>query len=192
MMAETLKNMDKKSSDMTFEEIYHTYGERILNLAYRFIHQEEVARDLTQDVFVKVFENLKKFEKQSQIYTWIYRIALNHFLNYIKRDRKRKWIGLMDEKIMDLMHGEGESAFFSSLPAPDHVLEKKDREKLILKIINTLPLKYRVPLVLQRYEGMNYREIADTLDISISAIETRIHRAKKQLMQKLEPWIDHL
>ena len=192
MKMDTMKYMDKKSLDMTFEEVYHRYGERILNLAYRFTHQKEVARDLTQDVFIKVFENLDKFEQQSQMFTWIYRIAINHLLNYIKRERKRKWIGLLDEKIMDLFHGEGETGFFSSLPPPDHVLEKKERENLILRIINMLPLKYRVPLVLQRYEGLSYREIADTLNISVSAIETRIHRAKKLLIQKLEPWIKNL
>lgn len=189
---EMLKEMDKKSSDITFEEIYNIYGERILNLAYRFIQQEEVARDLTQDVFLKVYENLDYFNHQSKLYTWIYRIAINHFLNYLKKDRKSKWFELMDEKIGDLLQREGRTTFFTSLPPPDHVLEKKEREKLILKIVSTLPVKYRAPLILQRYEGMSYQEIADTLNISISAIETRIHRAKKLLIQKLEPWLKHL
>lgn len=192
MNKEISKDRNKDSSDMTFEVIYQTCGEKILNLAYRFTQREDVARDLMQDVFVKVYENLDTFKHQSKIYTWIYRIALNHFLNYLKRERNRKWMRLMDENILDLLRSEKTGAFSTSIPQPDHILESKEREKRVLKIINTLPLKYRVPLVLHRYEGMSYQTIADTLNISISALETRIHRAKKLLIQKLEPLIKQL
>lgn len=73
-------------------------------------------------------------------------------------------------------------------PRPDQVLEKREREKTVWKAIQALPVKYRVPLVLHRYEAMSYQEIADQMELSLSALEARIHRAKKMLVEKLEPY----
>ncbi len=177
---------------MTFDEIYTTYGKRVLNLAFRLVGDEEAARDLTQDVFLKVYQNLSEFNHRSQIYTWIYRIAINHFINYLKREKKRRWLLIMDNNIIDLVTSNNASQLFSYPPQPDHLIEKSERDNIVLALVNSLPLKYRVPLVLQRYDGMSTKEIATTLNLTVSAVETRIHRAKQKLIKKLEPWLKHL
>lgn len=187
--------MTESGTTLSFEQLYQKYAERILNLAYRFTHNEETARDLTQDVFVKIYQKLDTYRSQSHIYTWIYRIAVNHFLNYIKKERKWRWTQLLEKTSGEERHAEESidvnwSAGY--LPSPDRTLEKNEREKIVLKLINSLPPKYRVPLILQRYEGMNYQEISETLSLSSSAVETRLHRAKKMLLEKLKPWIEHL
>ena len=187
--------MTENSRQLSFEQIYQKYGERVLNLAYRFTRNEETARDLTQDVFVKIYQKLDTYRSQSHIYTWIYRIAVNHFLNYIKKERKWRWTQLLEKTSGEERHAEGSiDAHWPTghMPSPDRVLEKTEREKIVLDLINSLPPKYRTPLILQRYEEMNYQEIAEILSLSGSAVETRLHRAKKMLLEKLKPWLRHL
>jgi RNA polymerase sigma-70 factor (ECF subfamily) len=83
----------------SFEEIYEAYGERILNLSFQFTRNEESARDLTQEIFLKVFQNLDSFEGRSQVYTWLHRIAVNHITNHLKRERRHRWLNLLDSTV---------------------------------------------------------------------------------------------
>jgi len=180
---------------MTFDEIYEKYSGRILNLAYRMTGQEETARDLTQDVFIKAYQNLEKFRGDSQVYTWLYRIATNHVLNYLKKSQRMKWLNLLDKPLGEAIKEEQIAPTFwgsAGAPRPDRQLEKSEREKLIWQIVQSLPVKYRVPLILYRYEDMSYQEIAETMQLSMSAVETRLHRAKKELVKRLEPYLDEL
>lgn len=180
---------------MSFEEIYREYAENILNLAFKITGREDVARDLTQDIFLKVYQNLDSFRGQSQIYTWLYRIALNHIFNYLKKEKRYRWIELLDTKIDEALEADDSEAKFSlhSSPVqPDKEIEKSQREKIVWAFILELPLKQRVPFILHRYEGLSYQEIAEQLQISLSNVESRIHRAKKFLVNKLKPWVDKI
>ena len=189
---------DRVSNDtpLTFESIYEKYGARILNLAFRMVAKEEDARDLTQEVFIKVYENLHTFKHESQLYTWIYRIAVNHILNFLKKERRHTWINLMDQDVSEVFRDEEIDArawtASSAPPAVDRKLEKRERMQIVWSMVQTLPAKYRVPLVLHHYEGLSYKDIADAMDLSMSAVESRIHRAKRQLIKKLEPWVEKL
>lgn len=197
-MKQTLKPekaVPQKDASQTLEEIYRSHGERILNMAYRMTGNEETARDLTQEIFLKVYEKLSSFRGESQLYTWLYRLAVNHILNYLKRSQRRQWLNLLDKSVGELLKQEqAETGYPLSPPeqSAQGLLEQQEREKIVWKIIQTLPVKYRVPLVLYRYEGYSYREIAGMMNISLSAVETRIHRARKMLIEKLEPWMKEL
>jgi RNA polymerase sigma-70 factor (ECF subfamily) len=174
----------------TFEEIYHEHAERTLNLLYRFTSREQVARDLLQDVFIKVYENMDSFERRSQIYTWIYRIAVNHAINYTRRERRTVWFSLLDETVGDLLRREKvDMTGFGGgeVLRPDELLERSEADQLVRRAVDLLPVKYRIPFVLFKDEHLGYTEIADVLDISLSAVESRIHRARKMLIKKLSP-----
>lgn len=189
------RDSDDMQSPMAFEEIYQEYGGKILNLAYRMTGREDIARDLTQDVFIKVFEKRQDFRGDSQIYTWIYRVATNHILNYLKKENRRKWFSLLDKSIEDVLtEKQVDAAYWNNArPAtPDRKLEKKEQENIVRQQIEKLPVKYRVPFLLHRYEGISYQEIATILDLSLSAVEARIHRAKKMLVEKLTPLAESL
>lgn len=185
----------EETTQPDFETICRQYSDRITNLAYRMTGDDEMARDLTQDVFIKVYEHMSSFEGRSGIYTWIYRIAVNHILNYLKKERRYNWIQLMDRSLSEVLVEDVIDPDFQVASRPgraDHNLEQKQREEVVWNMIEKLPAKYRVPLVLFRYEGLSYKEIAETLELSLSAVETRIHRANKRLVDLLEPWIDDL
>lgn len=179
-------------SALSFDDLYRDYGERILNVLYRFTSREQVARDLLQDVFVKVYENMHLFEQRSQVYTWIYRIAVNHALNHLKRERRNVWVDLMDESLGDLLrHETVDLPGFSRSPSPrpDEAMEHQELAKLSREAIDSLPPKYKIPFVLFKDEQMSYAEIAKVLGISLSAVESRIHRARKMIIRKLGPLI---
>ena len=181
---------EKEWRKPSFEEIYREHGERILCLLYRFTSHEPAARDLLQDVFVKVYENLDSFGHRSQLYTWIYRIAVNHALNYLKRERRNLWIDLMDESVGELLRKETIEApgLGSASPIrPDEVYERTESDKLIENAIQSLRPNYRIPFLLYRDEHLSYAEIAEVLQMNVSSVASRIHRARKILIKKLEP-----
>jgi RNA polymerase sigma-70 factor (ECF subfamily) len=186
--AQTVSNHSGESSKDRFEAIYAAFAARILRLAYRFTHNEETSRDLTQEIFMKVYEHLGDFRGEAGEYTWIHRIAVNHMLNYLRKERRNRWYDIMDEKITTLVHAE----LSGGSKTPDRVIEEKERERIIWSAIESLGPKYRIPFILFRFEEMSYTEIADSMNISLSAVEARIHRAKKQLIRELEPWLAHI
>lgn len=176
----------------SFDDLYREHGGRILNVLYRFTSREQVARDLLQDVFLKVYENMDSFEQRSQVYTWIYRIAVNHALNHLKRERRNIWVDIMDESLGDLLGHESVElpGFGGGAPArPDEEMEKSEMAQLTRESVDSLSPKYKIPFILFKDEQMSYAEIAKVLGISLSAVESRIHRARKMLIKKLGPLI---
>ena len=95
--------MRNNPTEHSFEDIYQAYGEKILNLAFRLSGNQETARDLTQEIFIKIYQNLPSFEGKSHIYTWMYRIAVNHISNYVKKERRYRWLDLLDKSISDTL-----------------------------------------------------------------------------------------
>jgi RNA polymerase sigma-70 factor (ECF subfamily) len=176
----------------SFEDIYHEYGERVLNLLYRFTSREQVAHDLLQDVFIRVYEHMDSFENRSHIYTWIYRIAVNHALNHLKRERRNVWLDLMDETVGELLTKESvdmPGLGIGDPLRPDQLLEDKEREHFTQQAVDALHPNYRIPFLLFKDEHLSYDEIAKVMNISHSAVETRIHRARKVLIRRLSPLI---
>lgn len=182
-------------TSLNFDEIYKEHAKKILNLAYRMTSSEETARDITQEIFIKVYKNLAEFKGKSNIYTWIYRIALNHIMDYLKKEKRYKFFSIMDKNVTDILREdmiEPRYADNVNISKPDKILEESERDKIINSIIDSLPPKYRVPFILFKYEGLSYKEISDQMNLSLSAVEARIHRAKKKIIEKFEPWLKHL
>jgi len=187
--------LTENPATLTFDEVYTAHAEQVLNLAFRLTGDEDVARDLCQEIFIKVYQNLETFEHRSQIFTWIYRIAVNHINNHLRKESRQRWMLLMDRQISDVAReATAEPGRWGSptVPSSEKGLERSQRARIVWDTIQTLKPKYRVPLVLHHYEELSYREIAEAMQISMSAVESRIHRAKKQLIKKLEPWLNKI
>ncbi len=176
----------------SFEDIYKEYGKRILNLSYKMVRNEETARDVTQEIFIKVYLNRDSFKNESHIYTWIYRIAINHIINFLKKNSKRKLMSIEDKKASNELNKDKVYSINKDNPTPIDIINKSEKEKTIWNAINSLPTKYRVPFILHKYEDKEQKEIAEMMGISVSAVETRVHRAKKQLIKILEPVLDKI
>lgn len=177
---------------MTFDDIYQENANMVLNLAFRMTGKQEVARDLTQDIFIKVYEKSNSFREQSKVSTWIYRIAMNHILNFVKREKRIVFFDFMERDIKSIRE-ETLTYWECNLPVqPDKSLEKHEKEMVVRYFVDKLATKYKIPFLLFRYEDLSYQQIADQLQLSLSAVETRIFRAKKKLAEKLKPWKERL
>jgi len=174
----------------SFDELYALHADRVLALLFSLTRNEETARDLLQDVFLSVYRSLGSFQGRSAPGTWIHRIAVNHALNHLKRERRTLWFSVLDENIGALLRKERVELpgwHTGEAPRPDHALEAREQEELIERAIQGLPVTYRVPFLLYRDGEMGNAEIAETLGLSLSAVDARIHRAKKKLLAKLAP-----
>ncbi len=185
--------MEKKKKD--FELIYDQNAQMVLNLCYRMTGDEQSARDLAQDIWLKIFQKLDTFEGKSAVSTWIYRIALNHIYNYFKQEKRRKWHQILEQDLRQIFTKEDhslEQRSDSEESGPLSKLEKKEREKIVWRCIQKLPPKQRIPFILFRYESLSYQEIATLLNLSLAAVESRLHRAKQNLQKLLEPYLEEI
>ena len=173
----------KEGDSRAFDEMVLTYQERIVNLAYRLLGDADAAQDVAQDAFVKAFLHLDSFKAESSLFTWLYRITVNLA---ISRLRKRKWERLFS--YFDPLSLRGWLAEWSK--QPDAIVEKKEQHHLIHTALNRLPETQRTVLVLHRWEGLSHQEIARILNISVSAVESRIHRAYRTLSHILPKLLD--
>ncbi|MFZ0389822.1 MAG: sigma-70 family RNA polymerase sigma factor, partial [Calditrichia bacterium] len=173
---------------------YQENAQRILNLSYRMVREEQTARDLAQEVWIKVYQNLGRFEGKSAVSTWLYRITVNHILNYFKREKKRRWREVLNLNVKEGWQGEfpDYDNFSTGEDTPEEKLQQKDRESVVWQAIQQLPENQRIPLLLFRYEDRNYKEISEILGLSINAVESRLHRARKKLQKLLEPYLNKI
>ena len=162
----------------SFGRLVERYQHQIYNLALRMSGHREDARDITQETFIKVFNSLSAFRFEAGFKTWLYRIASNSCLDYMRRlnrDSARR-IERPPEDLPDpleLVPAGG--------PGPEESIIKRESREAVKKALESLPDAYRLPLVMHHYQGLSYREIASVLDISEKTVGTRLYRAKKML-----------
>jgi RNA polymerase sigma-70 factor (ECF subfamily) len=148
------------------------------------------AEDLTQEVFLNAYKSLNRFRLESKLSTWLYRIAINHCFNQQAKKKRQRWLSL--DFISDLDIDQNPALLHSANNRPDTVLEQKETELIIQKCINSLPRQQRIAIILNRYEGCTYQEIANVMQCSVASVESRLFRAKQNLYRKLRPYLKHL
>jgi len=159
--------------DRDFNEIVRKYQKKIYYLCYRMVENEEDAKDLSQEVFVKVYLKLKDFKGKSSLFTWIYRIACNICINFTKK-KKIKFEELKPETTADSAN-------------PEKDLQKKYLSIQIEKAINTLPPKQRAVFVMRNYENLQHKEIAEIMGKSLGTVKSNYHQAVFKLRELLAP-----
>lgn len=156
-------------------EIYDRYSGRIYNFAFRFLRNAEAAEDATQEVFVKMMRHANQFNGESKLSTWLFSITANYCRDYLRKaDNKPR---------------EGEEVLFA-LPAPaelgpDRTLEQRENEQLIHRALQALTAEQREAILLSRYQGLSYAEIAQISGCSEGAVKTRVFRAMETLKRTL-------
>ena len=173
-----------EGDDEAFEILVTRHQASVLNLIYRFVGNRTLAKDLSQEVFLRVWQTAKTYEPKAQFTTWLYRIASNLCLNELKSSRRRKWApfhrsGEDNENAVEDTTSDGS-------PTAEDLLLAKERSRLISKALQSLPDNQRMALVLKRYDDLPYEEIARIMNCSVSAVESLLVRAKKTLQEKLK------
>jgi RNA polymerase sigma-70 factor, ECF subfamily len=181
--------------EISFDALYERYGSRVLNVIYRMTGNEEVSRDLAQEVWLRVYRHLDRFEARADIFTWIYRISVNLTLNHLKKAKRRRWTEVLDRSVAEVFSDEAVdplAAVPATTEAPDHGLEHDQRARHLWEAVQSLDPMYRIPIVLFHYEDQSYQQIADAMGISMTAVQARIFRGRKRLARALGPLLDQL
>ncbi|MEE8523245.1 MAG: RNA polymerase sigma factor [Thermoanaerobaculia bacterium] len=169
----------------SFGVLVERHQDRLIRLCERLLGDREEAREVAQDVFLKAFRKAATYRPRGQVYTWLYRIAVNHCLNRLRRRKLVRFLSLGEAGPADK---DREGAFDPADEAPDAVsrMETRERWQRTRELIDKLPPGQRAVLVLAKFEGFSYRQIADTLEITESAVESRLFRAMQRLTKAQE------
>lgn len=158
-----------------FQLLVDTYKERVYSIVRRMVIRHDDADDIVQDVFVRVWENIDGFREESSLYTWIYRIAVNESLRFLKSKRLRLFLPLFDF-----------SAQLENLIDDPQHFNGNQIERKLQKAILKLPDKQRLVFSMRYYEGLTYEEISEILGTSVGALKASYHLAVK----KIEKYLD--
>lgn len=180
---ERLRNRDMAAFDLLVEE---RSGE-VYSLLYRLTEDAEEARDLTQETFLRAFRHIESFRGDADLKTWLYRIAINQARNRWRWWKRRKKDSIISLDFSDRDDEEPLSARISSNNAqdPEQELLAREREAALNKALKTLKQDFREAVILRDIEGLSYEEIAETLEISVGTVKSRIARGRLELRKKL-------
>ena len=167
---------------MTFEQIYHEYKNLVYNLSLQYTNNAHDAEEILQDVFLKVFDHLGEFRSTADMKTWIYRIAVNQSLDFIKSQQRKKRSFLNQLLRID----PNEQAFeISDLNHLGIDFENKEALELLMRKIYKLPENQKTVIILLKIEDLSQKEVAGIMQISEGAVESLFQRAKTNLKKVL-------
>lgn len=165
-----------------FKSIYETHKNSVFNLALHYLQDAEDARDVTQEVFVKVHQHLHRYNSEAaSLKTWICRIAINHCLDFLKSKRSRKRFGFISSLFNLTEHQEP-----ARFDHPGIALEDKEELKTLFAAINRLPPNQKTAIILSKIEQRPQKEIALIMNLGTKAVESLIQRAKNNLSKILK------
>jgi RNA polymerase sigma-70 factor (ECF subfamily) len=164
-----------------FERLYHEHKTLVYNMALHYLQNIEDAEEVTQDVFVKVYHSLAHFQQKSSYKTWIYRITINQCLDFTKKKNSRKRLYLFGSK----SENEREYLNTATFEHPGILMENQEAAAQLFAVINSLTENQKTAFLLSKLDGLSNPEIAEIMEMSISAVESLIFRAKGSLQEKL-------
>ena len=178
----------KQKDRAAFKSIVDTWQDMVYNTALGILQNAEDAEDVTQEVFIRVFESVSSFKGESKFSTWVYRITVSKAMDHIRKKKTKKrfafiqgFYGKNDEPIID------PPDFFH----PGVGMENKENAAVLFKAMEQLPPNQRIAFVLNKIEGLSYLEIAEIMKITDSAVDALLQRAKSNLKKKLADFYEH-
>ena len=180
-LVERFQNGEKE----VFNELVIKYQGKIYNLVYKYVPNSETARDLSQEIFIKAFRALPHFKQQSAFYSWLYRIAINLCIDFIRQQKRGQALSFDDLATVF----NDEAVFNDVSPLPPDQLESKELGQIIGQAVQQLPPKQQHVFNLRYHDGLQLKEIAAQLDRSEGTIKAHLHHAHKRLQTLLIPYL---
>ena len=167
-----------------FRTLVESYQKMVVNTCLGIVHNKSDAEDLAQEVFLEVFRNANQFRGDARLSTWLYRIAVNRSLNFMRTNqRKRFWQSIEETFSGGRNHSREISENRSD--QPDNEIKDQQRRDMLHKAIDNLPERQRIAFTLNKYEDLSYVQVAEIMQLSVASVESLIHRAKKNLQDQL-------
>lgn len=177
----------KDGNRRAFNFFVHKYQKRLFCIIYNMTSNKEDTADLLQEVFIKAFRSITTFKGNSRFYTWLYRIAINTTITFLKKARKQSQLSLED-----FNDNEAISSFlstFSENATGDRATLLKELQEKLNEALQKLSINHRTVVILFEIEGMSHAEIASALKCSEGTVRSRLHYAKEQLKQLLANYL---
>ena len=165
-----------------FRYLVDTYKKSVYNTVLGFVQHLENAEEVTQDVFIRVYETIGSFKQESKLSTWIYRISINQSLDFIRRAKRKKRMAVITSLFgvdNEVLH---QPADFEH---PGVIMEKKENAAILFKAINLLPDNQKTAFLLQKMQDCSQQKIAEIIQLKEGAVESLLQRAKANLKKSL-------
>ncbi len=179
----------KKGDNDSFQLLVELYQDKVYNTCLGFVRNESDADDLTQEVFIEVFLKINTFRGKASFSTWLYRIAVNKSLEFIRKQKRKKRFGFLRSLITY------EDISYNNLKNYDHPgiqFEKKELATELFKALDKLPVNQKTAFTLHKIEGLSYEEISEVMEKSIPSVESLMHRAKVSLRELLSDFYNNI
>ncbi|MFP4364627.1 MAG: RNA polymerase sigma factor [Spirochaetia bacterium] len=164
----------KQGSKKAFSFIFKQYAARVYSTAYMLLKNEDDASDITQDVLLRAYNNLERFDETRPLFPWLYRITKNLCFNHIKRSKRDTMSELQEERLVSLF------------PEPSALYIADETAELVRTAIERLPEAAREILILKHFQECSYAEIAEILDIPIGTVMSRLYNARQKLKKMIQ------
>lgn len=171
---------------IAFEQLVYNYDRAVLSIAMRYVRDEDDAKDIYQEVFIRVFRGLKKFEFRSEFSTWLFRITTNVCLTFKSRKKGQIMVSIQEE-FDENQEGSDTMDMISKQRSPEEETINNDLGLLIGNAVDSLTTRQRITFVLKHYEGYKIREIAEMLNCKEGTVKKYLFDAVKNLKKKLKP-----
>ncbi len=178
---EQLVSMAVSEDQEAFGEIVRRWDRKIFALCFGILMREDEARDAAQETFVAAYRNLSKFRGEAKVSSWLHRIAVNQCLTTKRRNKTRS------EDFLDEETNEQERIFVApERHSPANTAEQGERLLIVRNAVSSLPMDLRQVVLMKEFEEMTFQEIAETLELPLSTVKSRLYTALKQLRSKIE------
>ena len=173
----------KTGDDSAFTELMRRHYKGVVNYVYRFTNDRANSEDLAQEVFLRVYRSVKRYNPQAKFSTWLYKIATNLCITEVKSRNKNQTVSLdeMQENTGDLGDSKSED--------PSDLTLRREIGTAIFEALKSLSERERVAIILCKYEDLPYEEVAEVIGCTIGAVKTYVHRGRMKLIEKLKTYL---
>lgn len=179
----------KKKDREAFKIIVETWQGMVYNTALGLLQNSEDAEDVAQEVFMQVYESIATFKEESKFSTWLYRITVSKSLDHIRKKKRKKRFAFIQS-----LYGKNDGQMIEppDFFHPGVKMENKENGAILFKAVNQLPANQKTAFILNKTENLSYREIAEIMESSESAVDALLQRAKKNLQKNLKEYYQKL
>ncbi len=183
MIETELIELLKKKDRAAFKHIVDTWQDMVYNTAIGILQNAEDAEDVTQETFIQVFESVSSFKGESKFSTWVYRITVSKAMDHIRKKKRKKRFAFIQS-----LYGKNDKPLIDppDFFHPGVSMENKENAAVLFKAMEQLPPNQKTAFVLNKVEGLSYIEIGEVMEISDSAVDALLHRAKANLKKILK------
>lgn len=173
-----------------FNTLMQKYEKTVVNLAYRYTGNREMADDLAQEVFLRIYRASGRFEPRAKFFTYLYRVTLNLCYNYGAKAKRQQATSLNAGQKGQSGGDMPALELVDPIGSAEEQVSRLELSAVIREAVDSLPEQQREAVSMQRFQGLSYEEIAEALKLSVPAVKSRIHRAKLTLKEKLTPYLE--